>query len=91
MQSNHPMTSQDQSDLVSLAEEAIESSEGNGLLVTFNEKEGTLTMNWNEETHPEYNFLNNCTSEDIIKLLLCHLEKNPNSQITLVESNDVIV
>lgn len=68
----------------------LEISEGNGLLIIYNEKEGNLTINWNEDTHPEYNFLNNCSSENILKMLLCHLENNPDSQVELIETSDVI-
>lgn len=68
----------------------LEISEGHGLLVIYNEKEGNLTLNWNEDTHPEYNFLNHCSSDNILKMLLCHLETNLDSQVELIETTDVI-
>jgi hypothetical protein len=33
-------------------------------------KEVSLTFEWDEETHPQYNYLNEMTSEQLISLLL---------------------
>lgn len=60
-----------------------ESSLDQGLVVTYDEETLTFTFDWNHETHPEYNFLLNWTSQDLIKLIteyLKHVENETDGQ-----------
>jgi hypothetical protein len=52
-----------------------ESSSGEGLTVTYDEDTFTFTFDWNEETHPEYNFLSGWTSQDLTKLVTEYLKQ----------------
>lgn len=75
-------------DLPATAQDFIEKSEGSGLSVTYNDKEETLSIDWNQETHPQYNFLGELNSQEIIKLLISHLDHNPDSKIGLFKTTD---
>jgi hypothetical protein len=37
-------------------------------------KEVSLTFEWDEETHPQYNYLNEMTSEQLIAMLVKRVE-----------------
>ena len=52
-----------------------ETSSSEGLTVTYDEETFTFTFDWNEETHPEYNFLSGWTSQDLIQLLTEYLKQ----------------
>lgn len=58
-------------------------SEGGGLRVTYNEDDSSLTLEWDPETHPEYNYLNdfpeNELSEYLIGILKKEISKAENS------------
>lgn len=51
-----------------------ESKTDGGLVVTYDEETLTLYFDWNPETHPEYNFLEEMTSSDLIKMVTHYLE-----------------
>jgi len=53
----------------------MESSEQDGLQVNFDEESGTFTFEWNEETHPQYNYLTLMTEEEFSKALLDQLQQ----------------
>ena len=53
----------------------MESSENDGLLVSFDEESNTFTLEWDEETHPEYNFLRLLTPEELTNKLSEQLQK----------------
>lgn len=44
-------------------------SEGNGLRVTYNEDDSSLTLGWDPETHPEYNYLNDFSENELAEYL----------------------
>ena len=58
-------------------------SERDGLRVTYNEDDSYLTLDWDPETHPEYNYLNdfpeNELSEYLIGILKEEISKAENS------------
>ena len=45
------------------------STTNNGLTISFNEEDSTLTFDWDPETHPEYDWLENLTTEHLTKVL----------------------
>ena len=44
-------------------------SEGGGLRVTYNEDDSSLTLGWDPETHPEYNYLNDFSENELTEYL----------------------
>lgn len=52
----------------------METTDDSGLQVSYDEESGVITFDWNEETHPEYNFLHLLTPEELSKMLLGKLE-----------------
>lgn len=44
-------------------------TEDHGLKVTYNEEESLITFDWDSETHPEYNYLENISNEEFSKML----------------------
>lgn len=44
-------------------------SEGGGLRVTYNEDDSSLTLGWDPETHPEYNYLNDFSEDELSEYL----------------------
>ena len=48
---------------------------GAGLAVTYNDKTGVITFDWDPETHPEYNYLQDLTPEKFSQLLQDYLDK----------------
>lgn len=44
-------------------------SEGGGLRVTYNEDDSSLTLGWDPETHPEYNYLNDFSENELAEYL----------------------
>jgi hypothetical protein len=53
----------------------MESTTSNGLIVSYDEENCEFTLDWDENTHPEYNFLADLTSDDIVKILEDRLEQ----------------
>ena len=45
-------------------------SEGGGLRVTYNEDDSSLTLDWDSETHPEYNYLNDFPEDELSEYLI---------------------
>ena len=52
----------------------METTDDSGLQVSYDEENGVITFDWDEETHPEYNFLHLLTPEELSKMLLGKLE-----------------
>lgn len=52
----------------------METTEDGDLKVSYDEENGVITFDWNEETHPEYNFLHLLAPEELSKMLLDRLE-----------------
>ena len=53
----------------------MESHEKDGLQVSFDEESGTFTFEWDEEIHPEYNYLTLMTPEEFSNSLFNQLQK----------------
>ncbi len=47
----------------------MEVSSGGGLTVTFDDDTGIFTFEWDEETHPEYNFIKDFTDQDFATMM----------------------
>lgn len=60
---------------------------GEGLTVTYDDESLTFTFDWNPETHPEYNFLENMTSNELIKMITDYLELTENAQKESTEAS----
>lgn len=52
----------------------METTDDDGLQVSYDAENGVITFDWDEETHPEYNFLHLLTPEELSKMLLGKLE-----------------
>ena len=50
-------------------------SEGHGLRVTWSENESSLTLDWDPETHPEYNYFADFSEEELIEHLFGALKE----------------
>ena len=53
----------------------MESSSDGGLTIIYDEDTSSLTFEWDNETHPEYNFLNLLTPEELNKVLMDYLHR----------------
>lgn len=47
----------------------MEISSEDGLTVTFDDETGIFSFEWDEETHPEYNFIKDFTDEDFATMM----------------------
>lgn len=47
----------------------MESSTEAGLTIIYDDETGILTFEWDENTHPEYNYLKELTSDDFSAML----------------------
>ena len=47
----------------------METCREDGLTVIFNDETDIFTFEWDEETHPEYNFLKDFTSDDFATMM----------------------
>lgn len=63
----------------------MEISSDNGLTVTFDDETGTITLDWDPETHPEYNIFEGITSEQFCQILFEHYEKISDGESTTSE------
>lgn len=41
-----------------------------GLTISVNEEMGEITFNWDDETHPQYNYLKDVSEEKFLEMLL---------------------
>lgn len=64
-----------------------DTSTGEGLTVTYDDESLTFTFDWDPETHPEYNFLENMTSNELIKMITDYLELTENAQKESTEAS----
>jgi len=53
----------------------MESSSDDGLTIIYDEDTSSLTFEWDNETHPEYNFLSLLTPEELNKVLMDYLHR----------------
>ena len=45
-------------------------SEGNGLIVTFNDENNSIDFEWNPETHPHWNIIEKWGTKGLLKVLI---------------------
>ena len=62
--------------------EQLETLEKDGLLVIYDEESGLITFEWNEETHPQYNYLYGLTEEKFSQMLKEYCEQLDGIQET---------
>lgn len=48
----------------------MESMSEDGLTVSYDEEQGIITFDWNEETHPQYSWLSDLTADDLMEAIL---------------------
>ena len=60
-------------------------SEGGGLHITYNEDDSSLTLGWDPETHPEYNYLNDFSENELSEYLISILKE----QISKAETSSI--
>jgi len=48
----------------------MESISEDGLTVSYDEEQGIITFDWNEETHTQYNWLSELTAEQLMQSIL---------------------
>jgi len=48
----------------------MESLTEDGLTVIYDEEKEIITLDWNEDTHPQYNFLANLTQEQLSEMII---------------------
>jgi hypothetical protein len=48
----------------------MESTTDNGLTVSYDEEEGIITFDWDEETHPQYGWLSDLTADHLMEAIL---------------------
>jgi hypothetical protein len=57
----------------------MDESTESGLTVEYDEETGSFTLDWDPETHPEWNFLEGMTSEDFSEMLSDYITQLENS------------
>lgn len=65
----------------------MESSTAHGLTVSYNEETLTFTFEWDETTHPEYNFIYGLTEETFAEMVKNYCNKLSN-EATNTEEED---
>jgi hypothetical protein len=58
----------------------VETTEKDGLIVSYDDETGTFSFEWDEKTHPEYDYLKDLTEEGFNKLLLDQIERLENEK-----------
>jgi hypothetical protein len=53
----------------------VERSEKDGLVVIIDDETNTLTFEWDDETHPQWNFLRELGEEGVSALILEHCQQ----------------
>ena len=48
---------------------------GDGLSVSYDEEKGVISFDWDPETHPEYNYLEGLTAEELVNMVLDYINK----------------
>ena len=48
----------------------MESMSEDGLTVSYDEEQGIITFDWDEETHPQYSWLSDLTADDLMEAIL---------------------
>ena len=63
----------------------METSSDNGLTVTIDDETNTISLEWDPETHPEYNPLEDLTSEEFCKIIFDYAHTLVNEKSTTTE------
>jgi len=63
----------------------MSSTEQFGLLVEYDEKTGSISFEWDPDTHPEYNYLEDLTSEEFSNMLLDYVDEIEKRSIPTCE------
>lgn len=63
----------------------METSSGNGLTVTFDDETNIITLDWDPETHPEYNIFEDITPEEFCKIFFEYIEQTSDGESTASE------
>ena len=63
----------------------METSSDNGLIVTFDDETNIITLDWDPETHPEYNIFEDITPEEFCKILFEYIEQTSDGESTTSE------
>jgi hypothetical protein len=53
----------------------VERSEKDGLVVMIDDETDTLTFEWDDETHPQWNFLRELGEDGVTEMLLAHCQQ----------------
>lgn len=53
----------------------VERSEKDGLVVIIDDETDTLTLEWDDETHPQWNFLRELGEEGVSELILTQCQQ----------------
>lgn len=64
----------------------MESSSDSGLTVIYDEESGVITFDWDESTHPEYNYLADLTAENFADLFLSCIKNFDEQQADASDS-----
>ena len=60
----------------------MESLTDAGLTVTYDEETGIITFDWDPETHPQYNVLQDITSEKFSAMMLEWIDRYEKDQLS---------
>lgn len=52
----------------------METSTGAGLTVEYDDETGIISFEWDEETHPEYNFIKDLTNESFATMIQQYID-----------------
>lgn len=63
----------------------MDTSSDYGLTVTFDDETNIITLDWDPETHPEYNIFEDMTPEEFCKILLEYAEQIIDGKSTTSE------
>lgn len=63
----------------------MNSSEKDGLLVSYDEETGNISLEWDPDVHPEYNYLEDLTSDEFCKILLDQIKRHETQESSACE------
>jgi hypothetical protein len=58
-----------------MSDSKVERSEKDGLVVIIDDEANLMTLEWDDETHPQWNFLHDLGEEGIAKMLMDHCQR----------------
>lgn len=63
----------------------MNSSEKDGLLASYDEETGNISLEWDPDVHPEYNYLEDLTSDEFCKILLDQIKRHETQESSACE------